>query len=141
MAERLVSRPKIAGSQPCSLDEALVEFSASLLARGHPPSTVVGYTSAARHLVRWLQEHHRGIRSLTKSTVKGFFLNHLPACKCPAPAPRDSKTMRGSKARNDPCDSRFDSELLTVVAAPRACRRSPRLRGAPYSAVATDRNS
>ena len=99
MAERLVSRRRIAGSQPCSLDEALVEFSASLLARGHPPSTVVDYTNAARRLVRWLREHHRWIRSLRKSTVEGFFLNHLPTCKCPAPAPRDSKTMRAAVRR------------------------------------------
>ena len=99
MAERLDSRPGIAVSQACSLDNALVEFTASLLARGHPPSTITIYTNAARHLVRWLREHHRGIRSLTERTVEEFLFNHLPTCKCPAPAPRDSTTLRAAVRR------------------------------------------
>jgi integrase/recombinase XerD len=99
MAERLDSRPGIAVSQACSLDKALVEFTASLLARGHPPSTITFCTNAVRHLVRWLREHHRGIRSLTERTVEEFLFNHLPTCKCPAPAPRDSRTLRAAVRR------------------------------------------
>ena len=99
MAEQLSSRPRIAVSQIYSLDKALVEFIASLLARGHPPSTITIYTNAVRHLVRWLREHHRGIRSLTERTVEEFLFNHLPTCKCHAPAPRDSPTVRAAVRR------------------------------------------
>ena len=99
MAERLDSRPGIGVSQACSLDKGLAEFTASLLARGHPPSTITIYTNAARHLVRWLREHHRGIRSLTERTVEEFLFNHLPTCKCPAPALRDSPTLRAAVRR------------------------------------------
>ena len=99
MAEQLDSRPGIGVSQACSLDKGLAEFTASLLARGHPPSTITIYTNAARHLVRWLREHHRGIRSLTARAVEEFLFNHLPTCKCPAPALRDSPTLRAAVRR------------------------------------------
>ncbi len=99
MTERVDSRPGIAVSQACSLDKALAEFTAMLLANGHPPSTITIYTNAVRHLVRWLREHHRGIRSLTERTLEEFLFNHLPTCKCPAPAPRDSATLRAAIRR------------------------------------------
>lgn len=99
MAKGIGSHSRLSVPQSFSLEKALVEFTATLLARGHPPSTVTIYTNAARHLVRWLQESHQGIRSLTDRAVEEFVSHHLPTCQCPAPAPHDSNTMRAAVRR------------------------------------------
>lgn len=80
-------------------NRALSAFTASLVARGHPATTISLYLKAARHLLIWLQGRHQGARSVTEGSVEKFVSAHLPVCRCSCGGPKTVETVRAAARR------------------------------------------
>jgi integrase/recombinase XerD len=60
------------------------EYVAYLIARGHPPRLIQEYVRSVEHFGCWLASEHLAIGE------------HLPACRCPGPAPTTLRFVRAA---------------------------------------------
>jgi site-specific recombinase XerD len=57
-----------------------------LVDRRHPVGTVQQYVQSIEHFDRWLRRTRRPISEIGEEVVARFLSEHLPRCRCPAPA-------------------------------------------------------
>jgi integrase/recombinase XerD len=72
----------------------LEEYAGHLQAQGYTRYTIRIRLWAVEHFSRWFHSQPRSSRSLDQATVHRFLLEHLPHCRCPAPAPTSLITVR-----------------------------------------------
>ena len=95
MLERLFDRPDVLRrlrAQPSG--ELLEAYATYLQARGHARSTMRGYVWAIGHFNSWLHRRRRPLQAANAELVQAFLRDHLPACRCPSPAPKRLTTVR-----------------------------------------------
>jgi len=61
-------------------------YIAYLDARGHPRSTIRRCVWAVEHFGVWLHSQRITPEDVTRTTIRSFLHEHLPACHCPTPA-------------------------------------------------------
>ena len=64
--------------------------------RGHPQTTIQSYVQVVEHFGTWLRTLNRKRRIVNRHTVDEFLATHLPACCCPAPAPKHLNSTRAA---------------------------------------------
>jgi integrase len=69
------------------LGELLEEYTAALRGRGYLRSTLRNHLWALEHFGLWLRAQRLSARDVNRERVHSFLHEHLPACRCPAPAP------------------------------------------------------
>jgi integrase/recombinase XerD len=74
----------------------LPDYITYLDARGHLPKIIQLYVRAVEHFGSWLASERLAPDDLTRATIRSFLDNHLPACRCPAPAPTTTKHVRAA---------------------------------------------
>ena len=63
---------------------------------GHPPHLIQEYVRSVEHFGCWLASEHLAIESLTRIAIRSFLRDHLPACRCPRPAPAALRHVRAA---------------------------------------------
>ena len=82
IADRVRNRQR---SNP--LGELLEEYTTALRGRGYIRSTLRNHLWALEHFGRWLRSRRLSARDVDRQRVQAFLHEHLPKCRCPAPAP------------------------------------------------------
>ena len=72
----------------------LEEYAGHLQAQGYTRYTIRIRLWAVEHFSSWFHSQPRSSRCLDHATVRRFLLEHLPHCRCPAPAPTSLITVR-----------------------------------------------
>jgi integrase/recombinase XerD len=65
----------------------LDEYAGRLQAQGYIRSTIRRHIWAVEHFGTWFHAQPRSSRPLDQEAVRCFLVEHLPHCRCPAPAP------------------------------------------------------
>ena len=89
-------RRRMAASQ---LGIILHHFVLDLYARGHALTCIQSYGQIAEHFSCWLGMRRLTLRQIDESAVESFVHGHLPHCRCPRPAPTDSRNSRAALGR------------------------------------------
>lgn len=118
--------------QPCahqsfSISDAdlLEQFTAYLQRRGHGSQAAHAYCQAVRHFLQWRRTRDVVPDDRFDSQLVRVFLDqHLPACRCPAPAVRTRKTARAAL-----------NQLLLMSGQPRLIPLAPRASAAIEDSV------
>lgn len=88
MLERLFDRPDVLQRWRANpLGEVLEEYATALHAQGYLRSTLRSHVWALEHFGSWLQSQRLSLPDVNKERVHSFLCEHLPVCRCPAPAP------------------------------------------------------
>ena len=74
----------------------LPDYISYLDARGHPRSTIRRCVRAVEHFGIWLVSQHIAPEDVTRTTIRSFLHDHLPACHCPTPAPTYPRQVRAA---------------------------------------------
>jgi integrase/recombinase XerD len=88
MLDHYFRRPRVRARIRANILGAWIELYVSYLhQRGHPSSTIQLYVQAVEPFGVWLASEHGNVQSVTRPTIDSFLYDHLPACRCPTPAP------------------------------------------------------
>jgi integrase/recombinase XerD len=88
MLARLFYRPDVRRRLAASpLGELLEAYATSLYACGYHRSTMRDYVWAVEHFGSWLRARRLSAPDVSPERVRSFLREHLPTCRCPAPAP------------------------------------------------------
>jgi integrase/recombinase XerD len=88
MLKRLFHRPDVQQRLRANPLGGLLEaYAVYLHARGYDRSTMRDYVWAVEHFGSWLHSRRLSLPDVCRERVRSFLREHLPACRCPAPAP------------------------------------------------------
>jgi integrase/recombinase XerD len=74
--------------------DLLDEYAGRLRAQGYTRSTIRQRVWAVEHFGTWFHSHPRSSPPLDQEAVRRFLVEHLPHCRCPAPAPLTFHSVR-----------------------------------------------
>lgn len=83
-------------SQFTGYTELINRFEGYLKNRGYADCTRLGYLSATKHFLVWIETTSCYFDQINRASIKMFLEEHLPVCRCPGPVYRDFKTVRAA---------------------------------------------
>jgi integrase len=97
MLDHVFRRPSVrARIRANPLGHRLPNYCAYLEACGHLPKIIQQSVRAVEHFGSWLASEHRAPEEITRATIRSFLDDHLPACRCPGPAPTTLRHVRAA---------------------------------------------
>src|SRR6516225_12458934 len=97
MLDRFFLRPRVLERiRTNPLGDWIPAYVAYLDARGHPRRTVRKCVLAVEHFGTWLSSRRIAPEDVTRATIRSFLHEHLPACRCPTPAPTHLRQVRAA---------------------------------------------
>jgi hypothetical protein len=72
------------------------DVTAHLVGRGHATTAVQQYIQSIEHFDRWLRRTHRPPSEIDERVIARFLDDHLPRCRCAAPACRTTHQVRAA---------------------------------------------
>lgn len=61
---------------------------------GYSWVTIRAHVQSLEHFGSWLREKGLGLKAVSRDLVRSFIREHIPKCRCPAPAPRSLGQVR-----------------------------------------------
>ena len=97
MLDHVFRRPSVRDRIRANLlGEWLPDYISYLVARGHAPHLIQEYARSVEHFGSWLASEHLAPEAITRATIRAFLRDHLPACRCPGPAPTTFRHVRAA---------------------------------------------
>jgi hypothetical protein len=97
MLDHVFRRPSVRDRIRANLlGEWLPDYISYLVARGHAPHLIQEYARSVEHFGSWLASEHLAPEAITRATIRSFLRDHLPACRCPGPAPTTFRHVRAA---------------------------------------------
>jgi integrase/recombinase XerD len=94
MLDHSFLRPRVRDRMRANLLGSWIPTSIAYLdARGHPRTTIRRCVRAVEHLGVWLDSQRSAPEDVTRTTIRSFLHEHLPACPCPTPAPTSPRQV------------------------------------------------